>query len=77
MNKEKTNYGWRVTTETPIYVLLLRSESEYYNYIQIDSGVCDCGCELVETFKSEIETMQYIMDNNISKYFAYDTDNIQ
>lgn len=76
MNKEKTNYGWRVTTETPIYILLLRSESEYYNYIGINSGVCDCGCELVETFGSEIETMQYIIDNNISKYIPNDIDNV-
>lgn len=76
MNKEKTPSGCRITTEKPVYILLLRSESEYYNYVYLEFGVCDCGCEIVETFGSEIETMQYIIDNNITKYIQNDTNNI-
>lgn len=75
-NTEQTSSGWRVTTTLPIYILLLHSENEYYNFVFLEVGTADCGCERVEIFGSEIETMQYIIDNNISKYIPNDIDNV-
>jgi len=66
-----------ITTETPIYVLLMHSDTEYYDWIYLSIGWVQCACPKVETFGSEMEVMQYIMDNNITKYIeTYDFDRV-
>jgi len=66
-----------ITTETPIYILLLKSETEYYQWVYLPIGWIQCACERVETFETENQVMEYIITNNLTKYIeTYDFDRI-
>jgi hypothetical protein len=67
-NTEQTTNGWRVTTTLPIFILLLHSESEYYNYVFLEVGTADCGCENVVIFETETQVQTYIETNNMTEY---------
>ena len=65
---EQTDSGWRVITETPIMILLLKSQTEYYNYVSLQIGFADCGCEEVKIFETEEAVLEYISVNDLTKY---------
>lgn len=67
-NIEQTPNGWRVTTTLPIYILLLHSGTEYYNYVFLEIGTADCGCENVVIFDSEKQLQSYIDNNKMTEY---------
>jgi hypothetical protein len=67
----------KIETETPIYVLLLHSDAEYYDWIYLPVGWVQCACQKVETFEYESEVMEYIENNNLTKYIdTYEFDTI-
>jgi len=67
-NIEQTPNGWRVTTTLPIYILLLHSGTEYYNYVFLEIGTADCGSENVVIFDSETQLQTYIETNKMTEY---------
>ena len=80
--KQKTfrNDVWEVYSDTPINVLLLKNGKEYYFYTKQSIGKLFIASEQIEIFDTEIEVLQYIANNDLTKcimpemYNEHDTD---
>lgn len=78
MTKIEQHEGFvRVTTDEPIWILLLKGENEYIDYVFLPVGFCDCGCDEVVWAYTEEAIMQHIIENNLIKHIpTYDTDRV-
>lgn len=75
-NITKQNEIYHISTESEIYILLLHSEKEYYNFICLEKGDAFCACESVKIFTNQNDVLKYIMENELTKYVYYDNDRI-
>jgi len=74
--KEKVNDIWEVKTDEPIYILLLHSDTEYYDWFHLLIGWAQCACfDIVWTY-SEAAITEHIRINNLQKYIAPENENI-
>lgn len=66
---------WKIYSDAPIYILLLKNDNEYYFYTKQHIGEISVSSEQIKIFNTEIEVLQYIANNDLTKCIIPKIDN--